>query len=117
MDMTTNIPDVSANSKATITQQAQGVTIASFISTASTITIASAIPYGIQHDSAISARFSTIQVGSTISEATPVPSDILEASAVPPPISPCFTPAAPTVLTPTAPIPSLVPGQTIVSPT
>jgi hypothetical protein len=54
--MTTNIPEVSADPMALITQQAPGVTIASiasFISTASTITIiiASAIPDGIQHDS------------------------------------------------------------------
>jgi hypothetical protein len=96
MDMTTNIPEVSANPMATITQQAPDVTIASFISTASAITIVSAILDGIQHDSAISARSSTILVGSAISEATPVPSDILEASAVSPHISPCFTSAAPT---------------------
>jgi hypothetical protein len=55
MDMTTNIPEVSANPMATITQQAPGVIIASFISTASAITIASAILDGIQHASAISA--------------------------------------------------------------
>jgi hypothetical protein len=108
--------EVSANPMATITQQAPGVTIASLISTASAITIASTIPDGIQHDSSILARSPTILVGSAISEATPVPSGILEASAVPPPISQCFTPAAPIVLTPTAPIPSFVPGQTIVSP-
>jgi hypothetical protein len=116
MDMTTNISEVSANPMATITQQAPGVTIAPFISKTSSIIIASAIPDGIQHDSAISAQSSTIPVGSAISEATPVPSCILEASVVPPPISPCFTPAAPTVLIPIAPIPSPVPGQTIVSP-
>jgi hypothetical protein len=35
---------------------------------------------------------------------------------VPPPKSPHFTPIAPTVLTATAPIPTPVPRQTIVSP-
>jgi hypothetical protein len=55
MDMTTNIPEALDDLMAPITQQALGVTIASFISTASAITIASAIPDGIQHDSAISA--------------------------------------------------------------
>jgi hypothetical protein len=53
MDMTTNIPDVSANPMTIITQQAPCVTIASFILTVSAITIVSAIPDGIQHDSTI----------------------------------------------------------------
>jgi hypothetical protein len=53
MDMTTNIPDASANPMTIITQQASCVTIASFILTVSAITIVSAIPDGIQHDSTI----------------------------------------------------------------
>jgi hypothetical protein len=93
------------------TQQAPSITIASFISTALAIPVASAIPDGIQLDSPILARSSRIPVGSV----TPVPSGIIEASVIPPPISPRFTPAAPTVLTPTIPIPAPVPGQTIVS--
>jgi hypothetical protein len=53
MDMTTNIPDASATPMTIITQQASCVTIASFILTVSAITIVSAIPDGIQHDSTI----------------------------------------------------------------
>jgi hypothetical protein len=116
IDMTTNIPEDSADPMAPTTQQASGVTISSFISSASAIPMASATPDGIQLHSTISARSSTIPVGLVITEATPVPSGIVEAYVVPPPISPCFTPAAPTVLTPTTPIPTPVPGQTIVSP-
>jgi hypothetical protein len=93
------------------TQQAPRITIASFISTALAIPVASAIPDGIQLDSAILARSSRIPVGSV----TPVPSGIIEASIIPPPISPHFTPVAPTVLTATIPILAPVPGQTIVS--
>jgi hypothetical protein len=48
MDMPTNIPEASANPMTPTTQQALAVTIVSFISTAS------AIPEGIQLDSAIS---------------------------------------------------------------
>jgi hypothetical protein len=114
--MTTNIPEDSADPMAPTTQQALGVTISSFISSASAIPVASAILDGIQLHSAISPWSSTIPVGLAIPDATPVPSGILETSDVPPPISPCFTPVAPTVLTPTAPIPAHVPGQTIVSP-
>jgi hypothetical protein len=116
MDMTTNIPEDSADPMAPTTQQAPSVTISSFISSASVIPMASAIPDDIQLHLAISARFSTIPVGLATPEVTPVPPGILEASAIPPPISPRFTPAGPTVLTPTAPIPMPVPGQTIVSP-
>jgi hypothetical protein len=113
MDMTTNITEASADPMAPKTQQALVVTIALFISTTSTISMASIIPNGIQLDSTISARSSIIPVRSAITEATPVPSGILEASAVPPPISPHFTPTARIVLTP---IPASVPRQTIVSP-
>jgi hypothetical protein len=95
-----------------ITQQALAITIASFISAGSGLPMASAILDGIQLDSTISALSSTIPVGSAIL----VQSGILEASIVPPPISPHFTPAAPAVLTPTTPILTPVPGQTIVSP-
>jgi hypothetical protein len=116
MDMTTNIPENSTDPMAPTTQQAPGVIISSFISSASAIPMASTIPYGIQLHSAISARSSTIPVGIAIPEATLVLSGILEAYVIPPPISPRFTTGAPTVLTPTAPIPTPVPGQTIVSP-
>jgi hypothetical protein len=66
---------------------------------------------------AISARSSTILVGLAIlvHSAILVQSDIPEASAVPIPKSPHFTPATPTVLTPTAPIPVPMLGQTMVS--
>jgi hypothetical protein len=47
MYMPTNILEASANPMDSITQQAPAVTIASFISTASAIPMASAIPYGI----------------------------------------------------------------------
>jgi hypothetical protein len=52
--MPTNIPEASANPMAPTTQQAPGVTIVSFISTALGIPMASAIPDGIQLDSTIS---------------------------------------------------------------
>jgi hypothetical protein len=88
--------------------------------------MASAIPDGIQLDSAIPeatpvksamlARSSTIPVVSAIPKDNAVHLGILVASVVPPPISPYFTPATPTVLTPTTPIPAPVPEQTIVSP-
>jgi hypothetical protein len=68
MDMPTNIPEASANPMAPTTQQAPGVTIVSFISTALGIPMASAIPDGIQLDSTISARFTTIPVASAIPE-------------------------------------------------
>jgi hypothetical protein len=68
MDMPTNIPEASANPMAPTTQQAPGVTIVSFISTALGIPMASAIPDGIQLDSTISARFITIPVASAIPE-------------------------------------------------
>jgi hypothetical protein len=74
--------------------------------------MASAIPYGIQLHSAISAQSSTIPVASAIPEQL----GISEAPAVPPTVSPHFTPTAPIVLTSTAPIHAPVPGQTIVSP-
>jgi hypothetical protein len=115
MDMTTNIPEDSADPMAPTTQQAPGVTISSFISSALAIPMASTISDGIQLHSAISARSSTIPVGLAILEATSVPSCILEAYVVPPHISPRFIPATPTVLTPTAPIHVPVPRQTIVS--
>jgi hypothetical protein len=129
MDMFTNISEASTNPMAPTTQQAPTVTVGSFISTASGIPMASGISEGIQLDSTILARFSTIPVGSLILDAIPVHSDISvhsaipvqsgipETFAVPPPKSLHFTPAAPTVLIPTAPIPAPVPGQTIVSPT
>jgi hypothetical protein len=79
--------------------------------------MASAIPYGIQLHSAISAQSSTIPVASAIPEAIPEQLGISEAPAVPPTVSPHFTPTAPIVLTSTAPIHAPVPGQTIVSPT
>jgi hypothetical protein len=110
--MTTNILEASANPMAPTTQQAPDVAIASFISIASKILMVSAIPDGVPLDSAISARSSTISVGLAI----PIESGILEASAVPPPVSPHFTPAAPTILTFAAPIYMLVPRQTTVSP-
>jgi hypothetical protein len=116
LDMPPNIPEASANPMALTTQQTLGVTIASFISTTSGIPIASRIPDGIQLDSDISARSSIIPLASTISYVIPVQSGIPEASVVPPPVSPHFTPTVPTVLTPTAPIPAPVPRQTIVSP-
>jgi hypothetical protein len=109
MDMTTNIPEDSADPMVPTTQQAPGITISSFISSAS------AIPDGIQLHSAISARSSTILVDLAIPEATLVPLGILDASSVPPPISPHFTHVAPIVLTPTTPILAPVPRQTIVS--
>jgi hypothetical protein len=68
MDMPPNIPEASANPMAPTTQQDLGVTIASFISTALGIPMASAIQDGIQLDSAISARSSTIPVASAILE-------------------------------------------------
>jgi hypothetical protein len=60
MDMTTNIPKASADPMAPTTQQALDVIIASFISTASPIPMASAIPDGTQLASAISAQSSII---------------------------------------------------------
>jgi hypothetical protein len=122
MDMPTNIPEASTNQMAPTTQYALAVVIASFISTAPGIPMASAIPEDIQVDSAISAQSSTILVGSAIPDVIPVHLNISvhsaitvqpgiqEASVVPPPVSPYFTPAAPTVLTPTTPIPTPVPG-------
>jgi hypothetical protein len=115
MGIPSNIPEAPANPMALTTQQALGITIASFISTASGIPMALTIPDGIQLDSDISARSSTIPVASAIPEAIQVQSGITEASVVPPPVSPHFTPATPTVLTPTVPIPVSVPEQTIVS--
>jgi hypothetical protein len=103
------------------TQQAPVVTIATIISVASGIPVASTIPEGIQHDSAILARSSTIPAGSAIPEAIPIHSaipmhsTILEASTVPPPKSSHFTLVAPMVLTPTTPIPTPIPRQTMVS--
>jgi hypothetical protein len=47
MDMPTNILEASANTVAPTTQQALGVTLASFISTTSGIRMASSIPDGI----------------------------------------------------------------------
>jgi hypothetical protein len=47
MDMPTNILEASANPVAPTTQQALGVTLASFISTTSGIRMASSIPDGI----------------------------------------------------------------------
>jgi hypothetical protein len=47
MDMTTNIPEDSANPMAPTTQQAPGIKISSFISSALAILMASAIPDGI----------------------------------------------------------------------
>jgi hypothetical protein len=44
MDMTTNIPEDSADPMTPTTQQAPSVTISSFISSASVIPMASAIP-------------------------------------------------------------------------
>jgi hypothetical protein len=112
MDMPPNILEASVNPMAPTTQQAPGVTIVSFISTASAsgIPMASAISDDIQLDSDISPRSSTIPVASAITEASPIQSGIPEAFVVPPPVSPYFTPAAPTVLTPTASIPAPVPG-------
>jgi K+-transporting ATPase A subunit len=52
--MTTNIPEDSGDPMAPTTQQALGVTISSFISSASAIPVASAILDGIQLHSAIS---------------------------------------------------------------
>jgi hypothetical protein len=112
MDMPPNITEASANPMAPTTQQDLGVTIASFISTASGIPMASPIQDGIQLDSAISARSSTIPVASAILEQLGIP----KASTVPPLASPHFTPVAPTVLTPTTPILAPIPGQTIMSP-
>jgi hypothetical protein len=83
--------------------------------------MASAIPEDIQLNSAILARSSTIPVSSAIPDDIPIHSDIsvhsvipvqlgiLEAYVVPPPKSPYFTPAALTMLTPTAPIPTSIP--------
>jgi hypothetical protein len=110
--MPPNIQEAWANPMAPTTQQALGITIASFISTASAseIPMASAIPDDIQLDSDISPRSSIIPIAPTITEAILVQSGIPEASVVPPPVSPYFTPAAPIVLTPTASIPVPVPG-------
>jgi hypothetical protein len=118
MDMPTNIPEASTNQMSPTTQHALAVIIASSISTAPGIPMASPISEDIQLDSAITAQSSTIPVGSTIPvhsnisvhSTIPVQPGIQEASVVPPPVSPYFTPAAPTVLTPTAPIPTPVPG-------
>jgi hypothetical protein len=55
MDMITNIPEASSDPMAPTTQQAPGVTIASFISTTLSISMGSIISDGIQLDSAISA--------------------------------------------------------------
>jgi hypothetical protein len=66
MDIPTNISKASANPMAPTTQQTPTIIIASFISTVSGIPMASVMPEGIQLDSAISARSSTILVGSTI---------------------------------------------------
>jgi hypothetical protein len=112
MYMPTNIPEVSTNPMAPTTQQAPAITIASFISTPSGIPMVTTISESIQLDSTISARSSTILVGSAI----PVQLGILEASLVPPSKSPHFTHVAPMVLTPTATIPVPVPWQTIESP-
>jgi hypothetical protein len=129
MNMSTNISEASANLMAIITQQVSVVTIALFISTDSRIPMAQAIPEDIQLDSAILVQSSTIPVGSAILDVILVHSDIPvhsailvqsgipEAYVVTPPKSPHFTPAAPTVLTPTAPIPTSVSEETIVSPT
>jgi hypothetical protein len=123
MNMSTNISEASANLMAIITQQVSVVTIALFISTDSRIPMAQAIPEDIQLDSAILVQSSTIPVGSAILDVILVHSDILVQSGIPeayvvtPPKSPHFTPAAPTVLTPTAPIPTSVSEETIVSPT
>jgi hypothetical protein len=77
--------------------------------------MASAIPDGVHLDSTILAWSSTVPVGLAILDAILVESGFPEASGMPPPASP-FTLAAPMVLTPTTPIPMLVPRQTIVSP-
>jgi hypothetical protein len=105
------------------TQQAPVVTIATIISVASCIPVASTIPEGIQHDSAILARSSANPAGSAIPIHSAIPmhstilvhSTILEASTVPPPKSSHFTLVAPMVLTPTTPIPTPIPRQTMVS--
>jgi hypothetical protein len=66
MGIPANISEASANPMAPTTQQTPAVIIASFISTVSGIPMASVILEGIQFDSTISARSSTIPVGSTI---------------------------------------------------
>jgi hypothetical protein len=117
------IPEASTIPMAPTTQHAPAITIASVISVASDIPMDVAIPEGIPFDLAISAVSSAIPEAILVHSAIPVPSAIPistaipEASAVPPRKSPHFTPAAPTVLTPTAPRPVSIPKQTMVSPT